>query len=294
MERLKAAGHDLPMLVINTDTDQAWEKDAGDWQPVASVWQDNIETTKVLVFTPAHPGYGIKPQTYASIQAAIAAYDGPVDWLISRNDNPYMQPYENVTHQHNKARAMVLAGGYDALLSIEADMIVPPDTIGRLIEADADIAYGLYVWRHSQARWSAYEELGLWGGKSVSLAMDGSGVRESWGRIIDVAGIGMGCTLIYSDVLEAIKFRLHDGEPGWIEEEFGDDFARLRIDPRQERKHMVCDDWLFSMDAQHHDFIQRNNLNVVCGHIDNDTVLWPDPEAAGFVRTEPLVAPVGA
>jgi hypothetical protein len=262
---------------------------------VASIWQDNIETVKVLVFTPAHPGYGIKPQTYASIQAAIAGYDGPVDWLISRNDNPHIAPYENVTHQHNKARAMALAGGYDALLSIEADMIVPPDTIGRLIEADADIAYGLYVWRHKHARWSAYETLGLWGGESVSLDHTGAGVRESWGKIIDVAGIGMGCTLIYCDVFDKIKFRLHDGQHSWIEEEFAAEFTALNIDPRRERKQMVCDDWLFALDAQHHDFIQRNNLNVVCGHIDNnDMVLWPDPEAAGFVRTEPLEAPVGA
>ncbi len=119
-------------------------------------------TTRILAFTPAHPDYGMKPQTVASIEDALEAYDGPVDWMISSGDNPHERAFDNVVYQHNKARQFALDNGYDALLSIEADMIVPPDAIGRLIDCDADIAYGLYVWRHKLARWSAYTTVGLW------------------------------------------------------------------------------------------------------------------------------------
>ena len=50
---------------------------------------------------------------------------------------------------------------------------------------------------------------------------------------------------------------------------------------------MVCDDWLLAMDAQHYGFSQRANLGVVCGHIDGDKVIWPDPDADNFYRVEP-------
>jgi len=243
---------------------------------------------RILVYTPLHPDYGIKPQALTSIEAAISAYDGAIDWILSSNDNPHKEPYANVTYQHNKAREMVLNGDYDALLSIEADMIIPPDTIERLIEVDADIAYGLYVWRHRIKRWNAYMTLNLWGGESVSYNYSGQDVDEAWGKIIDVAGLGMGCTLIQKRVLEQIQFRLLDGEHSWIVDEYKDEFNKLGVNPYRDRSGMVCDDWLLALDAQHYGFSQRANMNVICGHIAHDTVLWPNPRAAKFYRTEPI------
>ena len=244
---------------------------------------------KILCYVPLHPEYGIRPQTLASVMAL--EHDDVLDMVFSSGDNPHTELFENVTHQHNKARRLVLDNGYDALLSVEADMIVPPDTIGKLIDANADIAYGLYVWRHKIKRWSAYKALSLWGGESVSHNHNGQDARASWGKIIDVAGMGMGCTLIHRDVLERLVFRLHDGKHSWIQDEYAADFKKMGIDPYREHKQMVCDDWLFAMDAQHYGFTQRANLRVVCGHIDNDSILWPDPEAKKCYRTESIHVP---
>ncbi len=171
---------------------------------------------RILCYVPLHPDYGIKPQSLASVMAL--QHDDALDRHFSQGDNPFGATFENVTLQHNKARQMVLAGDYDALLSIEADMIVPPDTIGRLIDCNADISYGLYVWRHKLKRWSAYTTLGLWGGESISLNHDGSNARAAWGKVIDVAGLGMGCTLISREALERLEFRLYDGRHSWIVE----------------------------------------------------------------------------
>jgi len=233
-----------------------------------------------------HPDYGIKPQSLISIAAAISDYHGPIDWILSANDNPFIKPFDNITHQHNKARQTVIDSGYDALLSIEADMIVPPDAITKLVEMNTDIAYGLYVWRHKPRRWSAYKTIGLWGGESVSYDHGGQGVRDAWGKVIDVAGLGLGCTLIRSHVFERLEFRLHDGNPSWIEEKYADDFARLGIDPYRERRDMVCDDWLLALDAQHYGFRQQCDLSIVCGHITDDGTLWPDPNIDNFYRIE--------
>ena len=241
---------------------------------------------KILCYTPLHPDYGIKPAALASIMALV--HDDVLDIHFSSGDNPFKGGWKNVTYQHNKARTMALAGGYDALLSIEADMIIPPDTIERLIEANADIAYGLYVWRHKPRRWSAYKTLSLWGGESVSYNHDGQDARDAWNNIIDVAGLGMGCTLVNKSVLEQITFRLHDGTHSWILEEYADDFNSMGLDPYREREEMVCDDWLLAMDAQHYGFSQRANMNVICGHIDGDSVLWPDLNYEKLFRTEPI------
>ena len=243
--------------------------------------------TKILVYTPEHPGYGIKPQTYESIKQAIDKYDGPIDWIISQGDNPLNAPYDNVVYHHNKARDIVLNNGYDAFLSIEADMVIPEDTIIQLLEADADVVYGLYVWRHKPHRWSAYKTLTLWGGESISYNHNGHDAREAWGKTIDVGGLGMGCTLIRRNVLETIHFRLHDGSHSWIVDEYDKQFKEIGINPYRDRRQMVCDDWLLAMDAQHYGFSQQANLGVVCGHINGDNVLWPDPDADKFYRLEP-------
>ncbi len=241
---------------------------------------------RILAYTPEHPDYGIRPQAHDSIRAALSHYDGPIDWLVGAGDNPKDTPFENVTYHHNKARDIVLDQGYDAFLSIESDMIVTDMVVEDLLKTGADIAYGLYIWRHRPYRWSAYKMLDLWGGESLSYDYNGNDVRASWGKIIDVAGFGMGCTLIKRNVLEQIKFRLHDGTHSWIVDEYAEQFKTLGFDPYEERRNMVCDDWLLAMDAAHYGFTQRCNLAVVCGHIDYDIVFWPDVEEKSFFRME--------
>jgi len=41
----------------------------------------------------------------------------------------------------------VLDQGFDALLTIEHDMVIPPDALLKLLDTKADVVYGLYVFR---------------------------------------------------------------------------------------------------------------------------------------------------
>lgn len=239
---------------------------------------------KILAFTPAHPDYGLRPQTWDSVRAAIDAYDGAIDWMVSHGDNPHDEPFDNIAAAHNKARAVALELDYDAMLSIEADMVVPPHTVQGLIEADADIAYGLYVWRHRLKRWNAYYHVELFGG--YSLTLDPDRARQAWGEIVDVKGLGMGCTLIRRNVLERLEFRLYDGRDDWIVQEYGEKLRRNGFDPYRPRNGMFADDWLLALEAEHFGFTQRANLGVVCGHVDGDSVIWPHPAAGDLYYTE--------
>lgn len=210
---------------------------------------------RVLVFTPLHPDYGIRPLTLESIMAL--EYDRPFARVFAASDNP-TPPWEkgggnkNITHNYNHARQIALFGGYDALLTIEADMIVSPLALAELVEAmetaEARVAYGLYVFRE-------LEQLNYVVTLTKHSKATGSldYIVENLEQVVDCVGLGLGCTLIHRDVLAALPFRLYDEAPG-----------------------MLACDWRFSIDCQENGFKQVMNLAVHCGHITHDgRVLWP-------------------
>lgn len=219
---------------------------------------------RVLVYTPQ---LRLLVPAWQSVQAAfrhwqmacpgvrfehLFAYGNPAD---ARDGN------EAVTAKYQAARATFLAGEWDVFIALEDDMIVPRDTFPRLLavlEGGADIAYALYSWRLHPHKWSAYravEEL-----SAVSLWEDQAAARAAWGSVIDVAGLGLGCTAIRREVLEAISFQ---------------------------KRGVACADWYLAVDAQARGFVQRCDLGLVCGHMilsPSVHVLWPDVEAEGLVR----------
>jgi len=160
----------------------------------------------------------------------------------------------------------VLAGDYDALLCVESDMIIPPDTLTRLAACKSDVAYGLYVFRHTKHAWSAYETMEETSGRSISE--DAIRARAKWGSVIDVAGVGLGCTLIKRTVLEHVPFRLSADAPD-----------------------KTSCDWTFALDCHDYGFTQRCDLGVVCGHITYKPyplIVWPDIDAPKLYRRETL------
>ncbi len=220
---------------------------------------------KVLAFCPLHPEY---PRLWGRVVQSIFRLDWryPIEWLFRANDNPHGNGKDNITHNYNVARQTVLTGGYDALLSVESDMVVPPDALSRLVALEADIGYSLYCWRRGNYRWSAYTELDKTTGKSICEGPDMG--RNSWGKALDVAGVGMGCTLVKRRVLEALTFRVEE----------------------QTKAHISCDWWL-AYDAAQTGFSQRADLGVVCGHASytpTPRIVWPTNEGERHYRIEEI------
>jgi hypothetical protein len=202
--------------------------------------------------------------------AFLQRWDGPLDFMfLSGGDSE--DGYQAVTDKYERARAQALAGGYDYLFCVEADMIVPPDALARLIRIGADVSYGLYCWRHGLAlgMWSAYPILEP--SKGYSLSHNKDAARAVWGQLAIVAGVGLGCTLIRRNVLEQITFHHALGD--------------------EERPIPVHCDWCLAEDCQRLGFTQVMDLSVVCGHILDTTprmVVWPDPNEADLFRLDPL------
>lgn len=225
----------------------------------------------VLIAVPLWHRY---PQSLASI-LALRNGGQPVHFLMLADDDPHdatttMGAYANITRKYEMARAVCLAGDYAALLLVEDDMIVPPDALTRLLAADADVAYGLTCWRHGRPGWSPRITLDA-SGRVDNLSAYPDEARASWGKVIDVAGVGTFCTLVRRRVMERLAFRLSE-----------------TLD--------VCCDWWLAVDCQREGFTQRADLGVVCGHIAPDPtprVIWPDAREKRLWRVE-LLSPTSA
>lgn len=224
---------------------------------------------RVLLFCPLNPIDNSRgkrqPQIFGRTNESIFRQDYPeLDIWFSKGDNPYFDSNGryNICHNYQKARRWVLDNDYDYLFTVEADMIIPPDALTKLLAVDTDVAYGLYCFKNTST-WSAWTELDMEHGRSIRK--DPELAKGFWGKVIEVAGVGMGCTLIRRNVLEALDFRVDDFNPD------------------------VHNDWVFAYDLQQKGFTQKCDLSVVCGHISMTPlprVIYPDPEAPRLYRNE--------
>jgi hypothetical protein len=119
---------------------------------------------------------------------------------------------------YEKMRQLVLANEYAAAWCVEADMLVPPDALTKLVatgkEHDAPVVSGLYVLRHGANVPNLFQFT-----LSANL---GSAVpwdilrryRDAGATTIQVSGGCQGCVLLSAKVLEQFSFvREHAAAP---------------------------------------------------------------------------------
>jgi hypothetical protein len=207
---------------------------------------------KILLYCPLHP---VHPIVFGRTLESIFRlnWDVPMDIVFGRADHGPVDretAYNEVLAKYQEARWMALVGGYDAMFTVESDMIVPPLALQRLTRIPADVAYGLYCSRHGQHRWLAFEEVNS--RKGTYISDDYEKRAEYWGKVGRTAGVGLGCTLIWRNVLEKVNFR--------------------RV------KEGAANDWYLAMDCEAHGFMQAHDFGVRCGHITlnpSPRIVWP-------------------
>lgn len=175
-------------------------------------------------------------------------------WRFSRGGDVPGQKSESCYRKALDIRRVILSSDYDALFIVDDDTLIPPDTLERLVAHEADIAYALYIRRDKGHHWTASHYIG-------ERELDPYGTRDgdmqsAWGKVIEVAGVGTGCTLVHRHVLERIPFARR-GIHGY-------DFY-LAVDAYRAGLRQVCD----------------TTLNI--GHIDVDqnVIYYPSPD--GYV-----------
>ena len=88
---------------------------------------------RILTYVPLNPTQPrLHPLTAACIDNLSWSQSMPI--VFGRNDTPNKRgKYADIVDKHNEARRMVLDGDYDALFLVEADMVIPPDALQRLV-----------------------------------------------------------------------------------------------------------------------------------------------------------------
>ena len=165
---------------------------------------------RLLVFTPTYDYPDGTPAMAPECGAAIQSQqvNATWDWQIGRH-NPFPGvDHRNVTAQYQEAQRMVLAEGYDALLTVEHDNVLPDsDAIQRLLDTPGDVVYAPYVLRHGVAVLSTWQYSGD-RNLGESLTLHPAELAKARAAIVwRICGVGHGCTLFHRHVLEAIQFR---------------------------------------------------------------------------------------
>lgn len=208
----------------------------------------------------------MRPETKASIEAQIT--DIKCTWEIGRH-NPFPgEKMRNVVAQYQRARQMALEGGYDALLTVEDDMVIPTDAVEKLYATDAPVVYGVYMLRHGVPTLSAwrYENNRSLG---MSLSLYPQEIKAARARgWVEVCGVGWGCTLIRRNVLERLTVHGND------EHDAGD--------------------LAFGMDCVRAGIKQIARFDVPCGHYDHNGALLEISMNGGVVSRVYALQPVVA
>jgi len=227
---------------------------------------------KILLFCPTYKlsdgELAIHDETRESIEALIIPEGVEIEIEISTN-NPNLisgnsrQDHENTLYQYRYARQRMIGGDYEYLFIVEHDMIIPEDALVKMLDTDADVVYGLYLFRHVTPVLNACRAVSSrWPDMSLSLFPELAKKAKAKGWI-EVSGSGFGCTLIKRKVLETFDMR------------------------RSEIGGHPAPDMPFAADCMRNGFKQICRFDVICGHIKPDgDVLIP------FERGDSMSKPI--
>lgn len=137
-----------------------------------------------------------RPLAYAQFWMSVLNMDRPPGSAFM------MASGSRVDRQRNSVVREMLDGGYDYLLFLDDDHIVPKDALFRLLAHQKDFVTGLYVTRAAKPRTTqmmAVED------KFRSLR-----VEDMAKPLIEIDASGMGCALISRKLLQTV-------EPPWFQ-----------------------------------------------------------------------------
>lgn len=126
--------------------------------------------------------------------ASLLTLQLPQDTLVE------MHGYSLVYEARERLCEKMMENDLDWLLMVDSDMVIPTDTIMRLLAHDKPVVAGLAFKRSAPYQCAAYD--------TIAPAQDGTwnlrALREWPEGLVQVAGVGTACMLVRRDALEAI------------------------------------------------------------------------------------------
>ena len=118
----------------------------------------------------------------------------------------YVRGY-SVDKARNDIARMALDGGYDYVMMVDSDVVVPHDALALMLEGDADVVLGCYPRKNTV---TGQSELFVDGEDFTDENNVGYARLDTLGQRFDVKGGGMGCALIRTSAFRAIGFPWFD------------------------------------------------------------------------------------
>jgi len=187
----------------------------------------------ILIAIPTNKG--IEPETFKAIYDLIIP-DG------YRTEFQFFYGY-----QIDQIRNLIAMWGkhYDYLFCVDSDIIMPKDTLVKMLASDKDIISGLYIQRIANTHTlELYKYINPYG------AMSNIPIEEIAGKgLVEVASCGFGCVLINSNVLRQMEY------PHFV--------YKSALD----HKDTVSEDVYFCMKAMSLGFKVWADTTIVCDHV---------------------------
>ena len=156
------------------------------------------------------------------------------------------------------------AKNYDYLFSVDSDIVLPKDTLFKMLNADKDIISGLYIQRKAnQHILELYQDNPLGGVVNIPY----QNIRHL--GVIPIAGCGFGCVLIKSEVFRAMEY------PHFV--------YKSAIDHRE----TISEDIYFCNKARKLGFTMWADVSIQCDHIGSTRYLVEDGLFPPIIKVEP-------
>ncbi len=120
----------------------------------------------------------------------------------------YESPRDRMMHSRNLVRERALEGGYDYLLMLDQDVIIPSNTLKQLLSHDKKVITGIYYSIYTiEGKGSLMPVLWKEEDESKQLMKFFTVTEVEQPQLVKARACGTGVLLIHRDVLEQIKFR---------------------------------------------------------------------------------------
>ena len=186
---------------------------------------------KILVAVPTFET--ITPETFKSI------YD------LDRGEHEvgfeFVKGYDTAKAR-NKIAKIAMDGGYDRVLMVDSDMIVPPDTLTRFLEEPVDVISGACPRKNTRKKEAVLVKFG------TEDFWDCYRYDELTEDRMRIKGCGCACIMISADVFRGMEYPY---------------FKYVTYD----EGHMLSEDYYFCAKAQTAGFEIWADTRVRCGHL---------------------------
>ena len=203
---------------------------------------------KILIAVPTYEN--IYPDTYKSIYNLLTG-DHECDFSFVRG-------YDCARARNNIAQG-ALGGGFDYVLMVDNDVVLPRDALLTMLEDNVEVCLGYYAHRNVDNIYNGKTSVCRLGEFNYTWqypAVELKELRDKGEHLIQIHGGGMGCALIHTSVFQTMNYPYFK----WVNYDNGS---------------VLSEDLYFCEQCKNYSIPIYTDTRIACGHLIRH-VQWPE------------------